>query len=107
MPGGILRKQKHLDHTTRTHREQKKVQAKNELERLRGLRPPRTKKPGEPLKADPPAPAPTLPKKPPCPRCGEPLYGSYCIADGCGYPGASWTPSWQQGADKGAQSSST
>ncbi len=86
-PRGILRRQKHINHQRRTALEQAKVRAKADLERIRGLRPPKE----APYK---PAPAPALPKKEPCPRCGEGLYGAYCIADGCGYPGASWQPSW-------------
>ncbi len=94
MPGGILRKQKHIDHNKRTYREQKKVQAQHELERVRGLRPPRKRREDGLLPPDPPAPAPRLPPREPCPRCGDLLYGTVCVADGCGYPGAPWTPGW-------------
>lgn len=41
MPGGILRKQKLVNWSAKTIREKKRVWAKAELERLRGLRPPK------------------------------------------------------------------
>ncbi len=87
MPGGVLRKQKYVNYAERSYKEKKRARDRADLERARGLRPPKH----APYKA---APAPSLPRQPPCPRCGETLSSGYCIADGCGYPGASWTPSW-------------
>jgi transcriptional regulator with XRE-family HTH domain len=98
LPGGILRRQKSLNHTQRSNMLKKKAVARAELERLRGLRAPKEVR-------YKPAPAPTrMPEKVPCPRCQEPLYGSCCIADGCGYPGAPWTPGW---SEKPSESPST
>ncbi len=103
MPGGILRRQKYQPHQYRSKIRQKKLRAQAEIERLRGLRPPKPEMPLPKRRSDPRAPAPGMPRTEPCPRCQAPLSHGYCIADGCGYPGASWTPSWMAKADEARQ----
>lgn len=107
MPGGILRKQKYQSHQYRSKIRQKKLRAQAEIERLRGLRPPKPEMPLPKRHRDRPAPAPSMPRTEPCPRCSEPLSSGYCIADGCGYPGASWTPSWMKAATPGQEQGTT
>ena len=87
VPKGVLRKQTLVNWRQADEKAKRKAVARAERERLQGIRPPRPKRVAPELPPDP--------EMPPCPRCKAPLLepdATFCIADGCGWPGASWAP---------------
>ncbi len=100
VPKGVLRKQRLPNWRKADQTARLKATARAERERLQGLRPPKPPRP----KVEPP-PDPDMP---PCPRCSAPLLepeATFCIADGCGWPGAAWQPDVGRNRDHDAMGS--
>lgn len=101
LPTGVLRKQTFVNWRRADQKTKKKAERRAERERLQGLRPPKPPRP-KPVPSEPPP----EPEMPPCPRCGAPLLepdATFCIADGCGWPGAAWKPDVGAAAAAGTQ----